>query len=147
MIRLVVEDSSGVRARADILLRQIKWFNLNIMAQPGSSQMRPQGTSSVTQTTTETSASPILHLRPSKRKLKKKPLVRWTEDTVDNEHMNKKKTKICCIFHPQRQFDDGSSCESCSSSDSSSDGSDTEDSKPNAYEHQPHYKNQSKVPQ
>lgn len=121
------------------------------MAQQASSQTRSQGTSSTTQTTTQTSASPILHLRPSKRKLKKKPLVRWTEDTVDNEHMNKKKTKICCIFHPQRQFDDGSSCDSCgSSSDSSSDssdGSDTEASKPNAYEHQPHYKNQSKLPQ
>lgn len=27
--------------------------------------------------------------------------VRWKQDVVDNEHMNKKKTKICCIYHPQ----------------------------------------------
>lgn len=79
--------------------------------------------------------------------------MRWTDDTVDNEHMNKKKTKICCIFHPQREFDEGSSCESCgSSSDSSSDESENEHESgktgtPNAYEHQPHYKNQSSVPQ
>ncbi|KAK6889748.1 Type 1 phosphatases regulator YPI2, partial [Candida tropicalis] len=35
----------------------------------------------------------------NKKKKKSKPKVRWSEDTVDNEHMNKKKTKICCIFH------------------------------------------------
>ncbi|GMM41331.1 hypothetical protein FOG51_02212 [Hanseniaspora uvarum] len=29
--------------------------------------------------------------------------VRFTEDTVDNEHMNKKKTKICCIYHPNEE--------------------------------------------
>ena len=26
------------------------------------------------------------------------PRVRWTEETVDNELMNKKKSKCCCIF-------------------------------------------------
>lgn len=34
--------------------------------------------------------------------------VRFTEDTVDNEHMNKKKTKICCIYHPTEE--DEASC-------------------------------------
>lgn len=29
--------------------------------------------------------------------------VRFTADTVDNEHMNKKKTKICCIYHPTEE--------------------------------------------
>lgn len=53
--------------------------------------------------------------------------------------MNKKKTKICCIYHPA----DGES--SCSSSDSESDKSDEEggdeqsNSGPNAYEKQPKY--------
>ncbi|CAX45689.1 protein phosphatase inhibitor, putative [Candida dubliniensis CD36] len=96
---------------------------------------------------------------------KKKPRVRWTEGTVDNEHMNKKKTKICCIFHPQRSFDeeveDDNHNHSCSSSDESSDSSDSEGDngeddesrrsggipKPNAYEYQPHYENRSKPPQ
>lgn len=35
-----------------------------------------------------------------------RPRVRWETDVVDNEHMNKKKTKICCIFHPQQEFSD-----------------------------------------
>lgn len=35
-----------------------------------------------------------------------RPRVRWESDVVDNEHMNKKKTKICCIFHPQQEFSD-----------------------------------------
>lgn len=30
--------------------------------------------------------------------IKKVKKVTWTEDTVDNEHMGKKKSKICCIF-------------------------------------------------
>lgn len=25
--------------------------------------------------------------------------VRWTADTIDNEHMNRKKSKLCCIFN------------------------------------------------
>ncbi|XBW38281.1 hypothetical protein QEN19_003870 [Hanseniaspora menglaensis] len=27
--------------------------------------------------------------------------VRFSEETVDNENMNRKKTKICCIYHPE----------------------------------------------
>ncbi|KAI5963996.1 YPI1 [Candida theae] len=85
---------------------------------------------------------PTSVLQTSKTKTKtkskqKKPRVRWTQDVVDNEHMNKKKTKICCIFHPQRSFDEeeahdhehdhgGHGCPS-SSSDSSSDESDASD--------------------
>lgn len=36
---------------------------------------------------------------------RKKKSVKWTEDTVEvNEHMDKKKSKKCCIFHKQRKF-------------------------------------------
>lgn len=131
-----------------------------------SSQSRTQ---TQTQPQTENQSAqpqPVLHLRPSDSKSKKKSRnsVRWTDDVVDNEHMNKKKTKICCIFHPQREFGE---CSSDSSSDlDSSDSSDNEhdhndscnhgrrghqessrkrDPSPNAYEKQPHYKNLSKV--
>jgi protein phosphatase 1 regulatory subunit 11 len=38
-------------------------------------------------------------------RMKKK--VSWREDTVDNEDMQKKKSKICCIFHK-----DDESCDS-----------------------------------
>uniref|UniRef100_A0A0N4ZP42 E3 ubiquitin-protein ligase PPP1R11 n=1 Tax=Parastrongyloides trichosuri TaxID=131310 RepID=A0A0N4ZP42_PARTI len=37
------------------------------------------------------------------------PRVHWSENTVDNEHMNKKKSKCCCIFKKQRRWDEDSS--------------------------------------
>lgn len=49
-----------------------------------------------------------------------RPRVQWTEDVVDNEGMGKKKSKICCIYHKPKRFDE-SSDESSSSSDSDSD--------------------------
>ncbi|EGW32623.1 uncharacterized protein SPAPADRAFT_51159 [Spathaspora passalidarum NRRL Y-27907] len=127
---------------------------------------------------TPVSEQPVLRLRPSNkqnneetkegtsssspkkmRKKKKKARVQWTEDVVDNENMNKKKTKICCIFHPNRTFDEEvehDHSHSDPSSSSSSDESDLSEGegggggdnevKPNAYEHQPVYENQSKIP-
>eukprot|EP00002_Diphylleia_rotans_P034915 TRINITY_DN7550_c0_g1_i1.p1 TRINITY_DN7550_c0_g1~~TRINITY_DN7550_c0_g1_i1.p1 ORF type:complete len:137 (-),score=20.75 TRINITY_DN7550_c0_g1_i1:68-478(-) len=58
------------------------------------------------------------------RGVKKKPQdssnrIKWTDDTVDNEHLNKKKSKRCCIFHKQRAFGE---------SDTESSGSDESDS-------------------
>lgn len=80
--------------------------------------------------TVEQQPATVLRLRPPEttettksNKKKKKPRVRWTEDVIDNEHLDKKKSKICCIFHPQREFGELSSE---SSSDSSSDSSDSE---------------------
>lgn len=101
--------------------------------QPGSSQTQTQ-----TETPTQQQAQepqPILHLR----KHQKKPRVRWTEETVDNEHMNKKKTKICCIFHPQQDFDHECSESSDSSESDASDNEGERPSSPNAYEKQPKY--------
>eukprot|EP00419_Tripos_fusus_P007283 CAMPEP_0172674608 /NCGR_PEP_ID=MMETSP1074-20121228/12829_1 /TAXON_ID=2916 /ORGANISM="Ceratium fusus, Strain PA161109" /LENGTH=145 /DNA_ID=CAMNT_0013492031 /DNA_START=73 /DNA_END=511 /DNA_ORIENTATION=+ len=46
--------------------------------------------------------------------------VQWTEDTVDNEHMNKKKSKKCCIYNKPREFGESSS----ESEGSEDDGSD-----------------------
>lgn len=107
----------------------------------------------------------MLHLRSTgeKKKKTKKPNVRWTEDVVDNEHMDKKKSKICCIFHPQREFGESSdSSDSSGSSDSSDDESNKKEEHnheckhkpktkkkagPNAYEKQPTYKNLSTVPE
>lgn len=37
---------------------------------------------------------------------KERSKVRWDEKVIDNENMNKKKTKICCIFHPNQNFED-----------------------------------------
>lgn len=130
-----------------------------------------QGTSS--QTVTHTEANPILRLRPdatetstaTKTKKKKKAGVRWTEDVVDNENMNRKKSKICCIFHPQREFGELSSDDSSDASlDSSGDEKEVDkddccdhshhhkkktqkpQAGPNAYEKQPKYTNKSVLP-
>lgn len=90
----------------------------------------PSGSESLSQGPT-----PILRLRNSNKP--KKPEVKWAEGTIDNEHMNKKKTKICCIFHPA---DGGESCDSSESSESdASDAEGSNDPGPNAYEKQPRY--------
>jgi protein phosphatase 1 regulatory subunit 11 len=38
--------------------------------------------------------------------------VRWQEGVIDNEHLNKKSSKKCCIFTKKRAFDESSSEES-----------------------------------
>jgi hypothetical protein len=64
------------------------------------------------------------------------PTVHWTEDTIDNENLGRKKSKICCIYSRPRNWDDSSSSDSSCSSDD-------DDDKPNAYEIQPKYKPRS----
>ncbi|XP_054284953.1 E3 ubiquitin-protein ligase PPP1R11 [Macrosteles quadrilineatus] len=60
---------------------------------------------------------PTLRLRLKKPKSKKQ--VKWGEDTVDNEHLNKKKSKCCCIYNKPRAFgessdsEDDDECDNC----------------------------------
>ena len=50
--------------------------------------------------------------------LKPKQNVHWREDTIDNEFLNKRKSKVCCIFErPKLTPDDTSSCSGSSDSD------------------------------
>ncbi|KAH9029200.1 phosphatase inhibitor-domain-containing protein [Lactarius hengduanensis] len=46
--------------------------------------------------------------------------VAWGEDVVDNEGLGRKKSKICCIYHKPRRFDE-SSDEGSSGAESESD--------------------------
>ncbi|KAK4433622.1 Type 1 phosphatases regulator ypi1 [Sesamum alatum] len=57
-----------------------------------SSQQQPQITDSL-----------VLKLKRPKKK------VSWKEGTVDNEFMNKKSSKKCCIFHKEKPFDEDDS--------------------------------------
>ncbi|KAH3677243.1 hypothetical protein WICMUC_001824 [Wickerhamomyces mucosus] len=130
-----------------------------------------QNMANSSQTITRDSAQqhdkPILHLRGVKTDNAEnstqnaRPKVRWQEGTVDNENLNRKKSKICCIFHPQVDFEEGEDCQACdsdrdSSSSSSSSESESDEeirrakitqkkkqkslkSKPNSYEYQPDY--------
>ena len=40
---------------------------------------------------------------------KKTKHVTWDESVIDNEHMNKRKSNKCCIFHKKREFNESSS--------------------------------------
>lgn len=138
-------------------------------------------TNTTSQTVTETNeVRPILRLRNDatapRPAARSRPVVQWEEDVVDNEDLNRKKSKICCIFHPQREFGELSDLSSDSSSDDSDVDADADanadpekqndpqeddccghkhkhkakkkkKASPNAYEKQPHYTNQSKVPE
>ncbi|KAL8293025.1 hypothetical protein RQP46_000719 [Phenoliferia psychrophenolica] len=47
--------------------------------------------------------------------------VQWEDDVVDNEFLGRKKSKICCIYHKPKAFDESSDDESdssCGSNDS-----------------------------
>ncbi|EDR11047.1 uncharacterized protein LACBIDRAFT_315341 [Laccaria bicolor S238N-H82] len=54
------------------------------------------------------------------KKTQRKATVAWGEEVVDNEGCGRKKSKICCIYHKPRRFD-----ESSDESDSDSDMSDS----------------------
>jgi len=79
-------------------------------------------TKSCGSTTTETvdtaTEESTLVLKLRKAKASKK--VGWTGDTVDNEHLNRKKSKCCCIYKKPHNFDESSSeededeCDNCS---------------------------------
>ncbi|KAL0250424.1 hypothetical protein I308_102597 [Cryptococcus tetragattii IND107] len=70
-----------------------------------------------TQTTpTDTPPQTVLQLRAGPSTERR---VVWTEETVDNEGLGKKKSKICCIYHKPRAFDESSSDESSSDESSS----------------------------
>ncbi|OXG40624.1 hypothetical protein C359_03017 [Cryptococcus neoformans Bt120] len=67
-------------------------------------------------TPTDTPPQTVLHLRAGPSTERR---VVWTEETVDNEGLGKKKSKICCIYHKPRAFDESSSDESSSDESSS----------------------------
>ncbi|WWC89198.1 uncharacterized protein L201_004116 [Kwoniella dendrophila CBS 6074] len=67
--------------------------------------------------TTEQPPNGVLKLRGGPTKKQK---VVWSDETVDNEGMGKKKSKICCIYHKPKAFDESSDESSCSSDEGDS---------------------------
>mmetsp|Transcript_31334 Transcript_31334/g.23281 ORF Transcript_31334/g.23281 Transcript_31334/m.23281 type:complete len:99 (-) Transcript_31334:53-349(-) len=47
----------------------------------------------------------VLRLREAKKG------ITWTEDTIDNEHLGRKSSKRCCIFHKKKHFGESDSDE------------------------------------
>ncbi|KAF5731548.1 type 1 phosphatases regulator YPI2 [Tripterygium wilfordii] len=71
-------------------------------------RQRTASTSSVTTVTLQTPDHPLLQKHPPQTlvlRLNRKKNVSWKEGTVDNEFMQKKSSKKCCIFHKQKPFD------------------------------------------
>ncbi|KAK6517242.1 Type 1 phosphatases regulator ypi1 [Arthrobotrys megalospora] len=66
----------------------------------------------------EGSSDGILRLRGAHTERRR---VTWTEEVIDNESLDRKKTKICCIYNKPREFGESSSEESDSSSSSEED--------------------------
>jgi len=71
----------------------------------------------VTEEKKEEGDIPVLKLSLKKEKKKK---IQWTEETVDNEGLGRKKSKVCCQYKkPRSRLDESSSeseeedCESC----------------------------------
>ncbi|KIY44182.1 hypothetical protein FISHEDRAFT_78094 [Fistulina hepatica ATCC 64428] len=59
----------------------------------------------------------VLRLRGAHRSGQRDHIT-WAENVVDNEGCGRKKSKICCIYHKPRTFDQSSSDDSTSDSDS-----------------------------
>ncbi|KAK7511300.1 phosphatase inhibitor-domain-containing protein [Phyllosticta citriasiana] len=86
-------------------------------------ETRPAGSSVVTESGRSTPLnlpSGTLRLRPDTTQRRH---IQWADDVIDNEGMGKKSSKVCCIYHKQREFgesSDESSDDSSSESDSDS---------------------------
>lgn len=117
------------------------------------SSNRPSNSATTTATLTTIGASTkpsnatttTLQLRSEPRKV-----VHFTEGTVDNEHMNKKKSKVCCIYQKVRGFDESSSessgeCEHHKHHDDRGDDGGDDDDRQNAYERDPSKKNRRRM--
>ncbi|KAF2348632.1 Protein phosphatase inhibitor [Trinorchestia longiramus] len=90
--------------------------------------MMPEGpgTTTITQTadqqqqsSPEQVATEVVRLRLSRGPRQHKK-VSWTNGTVDNENMGKKKSKCCCVYVKPRDFDESETdesegeCDNCS---------------------------------
>lgn len=79
-------------------------------------------TTTVPQGATPTEGSNESQQAVLRLRLTRRPRVRWTKDTHDNEHDGKKSSKSCCIYHKNRSWDE-------SSTESGEDPSDDDDDK------------------
>ncbi|XP_065202891.1 E3 ubiquitin-protein ligase PPP1R11-like [Planococcus citri] len=85
---------------------------VNIPCCPESSSSQTVVLEEVDSARNQTAGTPPT-LRLKCRKPKSDKSVRWNEGTVDNENMNKKKSKCCCIYKkPKQRFDESSESES-----------------------------------
>lgn len=78
--------------------------------QQPTQQQQPSQSKGVGEDDKPASPSVTIKLRKPKPKLTKK--VSFTEDTVDNEELGRKKSKCCCIYEKPKEFAESSESES-----------------------------------
>ncbi|KAK9098443.1 hypothetical protein Syun_025488 [Stephania yunnanensis] len=88
--------------------------NINQTNMASSVNTRSVGSSTTTTITLENPSQQhqqpqALVLRLSRQPSAKKKKVSWKEGTVDNEFLQRKSSKKCCIFHKQKPFDEDDS--------------------------------------
>ncbi|QDS76541.1 hypothetical protein FKW77_006192 [Venturia effusa] len=90
---------------------------------PGASasQTRTSTPQDGTTTTQAPRTAPTLILRADAAQERH---IQWSEDTVDNENMGKKSSKVCCIYHAPHNAEESSGDDSSSDSSSDSDSGD-----------------------
>lgn len=94
---------------------------MNVQSEINNTVVRNEEPHTSTITETEALTESTLRLKLAKNKTKSNRRVSWTTETVDNEFMNKKKSKCCCIYHKPKNWDQSSSedenedheCEHC----------------------------------
>ncbi|KAI9295980.1 hypothetical protein K502DRAFT_364521 [Neoconidiobolus thromboides FSU 785] len=84
-----------------------------------TSEPKNQGSNTITITESATpvdSAQDIVRLTvEGEARESRGPRVRWDSEVIDNEGMNKKKSKVCCIFKKERAVGESSSEDESSS--------------------------------
>ncbi|KAK6129635.1 hypothetical protein DH2020_036622 [Rehmannia glutinosa] len=120
VVRLIDEESQKGGDLSTLSTSGIETKLTTTMARPTSSRQlitspstTPATATATTTVTLETASSSqqqpqITDALVLKLKLPKKK-VSWKEGTVDNEFMNKKSSKKCCIFHKEKPFDEDDS--------------------------------------
>ncbi|KAE9402522.1 hypothetical protein BT96DRAFT_991160 [Gymnopus androsaceus JB14] len=76
------------------------------MRRPNTSAPAPPSEDEGSSNDPANSTTGTLKLRASTRKPRQKVI--WREDVVDNEGAGKKSSKICCIYHKPKAFDESS---------------------------------------
>jgi protein phosphatase 1 regulatory subunit 11 len=79
-------------------------------------------TQTLQETQTQAPTEPALILS-----LRERPRISWSENTIDNEHMGKKSSKRCCIFHKVKKFGESDSDESDKEGDGGEDSDKSDD--------------------
>lgn len=99
------------------LLLNVNEFRLQMSVASSASKAKEakqvEGSQTVTENVSEdNSPPPTLKLRLQKGDTRNQKKVVWSSETVDNEHLGRKKSKCCCVYVKKKTFGQSDSEES-----------------------------------